>query len=40
MDSGASYHVASHVNFFTSYICGDFGYIRIGNDGASKIIDI
>ena len=40
IDSGASFHVTSNCDFFTSYASGDFGYVRMGNDGASKIVGI
>ena len=38
IDSGASYHITSHREYFSSYTSGDFGYVRMGNDGSSKII--
>lgn len=38
IDSGASYHITSHREYFLSYTSGDFGYVRMGNDGSSKII--
>ncbi|KAK9008582.1 hypothetical protein V6N11_075471 [Hibiscus sabdariffa] len=33
IDTGASTHVTSMRDFFTSYTHGDFGVLRIGNDG-------
>ena len=40
IDSGASFHVTSHIDFFTSYKTGDFGNVRMGNNGVSKIVGI
>ena len=40
IDSGASFHVTSRVDFFTSYTEGDYGCVRMGNEGLSKIIGI
>ncbi|CAN1310533.1 Retrovirus-related Pol polyprotein from transposon TNT 1-94 [Linum perenne] len=38
IDSGASFHVTSRYDFFSSYTSGDYGCVRMGNDGASKIV--
>ena len=38
VDSGASFHVTSRKDIFSSYIVGDFGLVWMGNDGVSKII--
>ena len=35
---GASFHITSHGNFFTSYTRGDSGHVPMGNDGVSKIV--
>lgn len=40
VDSSASCHLTSNANFFSSYINGNFGYVRIGNEGSSKIVGI
>ena len=40
IDSGASFHVSSHSDFFTSYRISDFGNVRMGNSGVSKIVGI
>ena len=40
IDSGASFHVTSHSDFFTSYKTSDFGNVRMGNIGISKIVSI
>jgi transposase InsO family protein len=40
IDSGASTHVTSRQHFFTSYTAGDFGTVKMGNDGLAKIIGI
>ena len=38
MDSGASFHLTSHKEYFTSYTSGDFGYVRMGNRDSSTIV--
>ncbi|KAI5342466.1 hypothetical protein L3X38_010341 [Prunus dulcis] len=38
VDFGASFHVTSQRDFFTSYTNGDFGNVRMGNDKLSKIV--
>ncbi|VFQ89135.1 unnamed protein product [Cuscuta campestris] len=38
IDSGASYHITSHREYFSSYTSGNFGHVRMGNDGSSKIV--
>lgn len=38
VDSGASFHVTSRKDIFSSYVAREFGFLRIGNNGASKII--
>ena len=40
IDSGASFHLTSHQGYFSSYTSGDFGHVRMGNDGFSKIVGI
>ena len=40
IDSGASFRVTSHSDFFTSYRTGDFGNVRMRNSGVSKIVGI
>ena len=40
IDYGASFHVTSHSHFFTSYRTSDFAYVRMGNNGVSKIMGI
>ena len=40
VDFGASFHATSHRDFFFSYITGDFGNVRMGNNGVSKIVGI
>ena len=40
INTGASYHLTANKNYFTFYISGDFGFVRMGNDGSSKIIGI
>lgn len=38
VDSGASHHVTSRKEFFTSYTSGDFGTLKMGNNGLSKVV--
>ena len=40
IDSGASFHITAHRDYFTSYINGDYGHVRMGNEGPSKIVGI
>ena len=40
IDSCASFHVTSHSDLFTSYRTGDFGNVRMRNNGVSKIVSI
>ena len=40
VDSGASFHVTPHENFFSSYQRGDFGTVQMGNQDRSKIVGI
>ena len=37
---GASFHVIAHRDYFTSYVNGDYGHVRMENEGASKIVRI
>ena len=38
IDSGASYHVTPRRDFFSSYSAGDFGMVKMGDEGVCKII--
>ncbi|CAN0906841.1 Retrovirus-related Pol polyprotein from transposon TNT 1-94 [Linum grandiflorum] len=38
VDSGATIHVTSRREFFSSYSPGNYGVVRIGNDNLSKVI--
>ena len=40
IDSGVSFHITSHSNFFTIYRICDFGKVRMGNGDVSKIVGI
>ena len=40
IDSGATLHVIARREFFTSYTPGDFGVLKMGNDGVSKVIRV
>jgi len=37
VDSGAAYHVTPRKEFFSSYTPGDFGELRMGDDGQVKV---
>jgi len=38
VDSAASFHVTPHRDYFISYTVGDFGHVKMGNQGVSKIV--
>nr|AAR96002.1 retrotransposon-like protein [Musa acuminata] len=40
IDSCVLFHVTSHGDFFRSYTVGDFGNVRMGNNGTYKIMGI
>ncbi|CAH9075454.1 unnamed protein product [Cuscuta epithymum] len=40
VDSGATCHVTSQRDFYSSYTPGNFGNVRMGNNGLSKIVGI
>ena len=40
VDSGASFHLTPKRECFSSHIPGDYGYVRMGNDGECKILGI
>ena len=40
VDSGATLHVTTRKEFFTSYTPGDFRILKMGNDGMSKVIGV
>ncbi|KAJ0025060.1 hypothetical protein Pint_07357 [Pistacia integerrima] len=40
IDSGASIHATSRKDLSTSYAIGNFGTIKMGNDGLAKVISI
>lgn len=37
-NSGASFHVTAHRDYFTFYTNGDYGHVRRGNKGTFKIV--
>lgn len=39
-DSGAAVHVTSRREFFSTYIAGDFGHLRMGNNDLTKVVGI
>ncbi|RDX97864.1 hypothetical protein CR513_19311, partial [Mucuna pruriens] len=40
IDSGVTLHVTPRKEFFTSYTVGDFGVLKMGNDGVTKVIGV
>ncbi|RDX73198.1 hypothetical protein CR513_47218, partial [Mucuna pruriens] len=40
IDSVATLHVTPRKKFFTSYTSSDFGVLKMGNDGVTKVIDV
>ena len=40
LDSGVSHHVTSRRDFFSSYTPGDYGVVKMGNDGFAKVFGI
>jgi len=40
IDSGATLHVTPRKEFFTSYTSGDFGVLKMGDYGESKVIGV
>ena len=40
IDSGASFHATPRRDFFTSYKSGDYGTVKMGNSGVSKIVGV
>ena len=40
IDSGATLHGTPRKEFFTSYTSGDFGVLKMGNDGVTKVVGI
>ncbi|RDX66525.1 hypothetical protein CR513_54696, partial [Mucuna pruriens] len=40
IDSGTTLHVTPRKEFFTSYTSGDFGVLKMGNDGVTKVIGV
>jgi len=40
IDNGASIHVTPRKEFFTFYTSGDFGVLKMGNDGVAKMIGV
>ena len=40
VDSGALFHLTPKRECFSSYTTGDYGYVKMGNDGACKIVGI
>jgi hypothetical protein len=38
VDSGVSFHITSHKEYFTSYTSGVTGSVRMGNSGLSAIV--
>ncbi|VFQ70711.1 unnamed protein product [Cuscuta campestris] len=40
IDSGSAFHVTLRKDFFTSYTPGDYGVLKMGNDGRSQVVGI
>ena len=40
IDLGTLFHVTAHCHYFISYVNSDYGHVRMGNKGASKIVGI
>lgn len=40
VDTGATCHVTSHKDFYSSYTPGNFGNVKMGNHGLSKIVGV
>ena len=40
IDSGATLHVTTKKEFFTSYTSGDFGVFKMDNEDMSKVIGV
>ena len=40
VDSGASFHLTPKRECFSSYTTGDYGYVKMGDNGACKIVGI
>lgn len=40
VDSGATLHVTPRNDLFTSYTSGDFGVLKMGNDGVYMVIGV
>ena len=40
IDSGASLHVTLKNEFFTSYTPGDYGVLKMGNDGLAQVVGV
>ena len=40
VDSGATLHVPPRKEFFTSFRYGDFGSLKMGNNGIAKVVGI
>ena len=40
VDSGASFHLTPGQKCFSLYKAGDHGFVKMGNEGACRIVDI
>jgi hypothetical protein len=38
VDMAASFHITPHRDFFSSYISGNFGWVRMGNEAKCEIL--
>ena len=40
IDTGASFHITPSRECFSSYTAGDYGYVKIGDNGECRIVSI
>ena len=40
IDSGALFYITAHHDYFISYVNGNYEHVRMGNEGASKIVSV
>ena len=40
IDSGASFHITPSREYFSTYIVGDYGYVKMGDNGECKTVRV
>ena len=40
VDSGTSFHLTPNLKCFSSYKAGDHGFVKMGNEGACRVVGI